>query len=835
MTRFIGARSNRLLCGASFAVACLMLVAIGCKPGDSAKPKEKESASKEDAKTDKSADKNATKQDKPITGREVFARMLDAYRSATSYSDNGVARLSVVFEGEESGKYQKPHTEESKFALAFVRPNKVRIQSNGAEIICDGKRLYGYVPYLADQLLSRPAPKRLTVQSVQPDLIIADALNHGFAATMPQISFLFGKEPLEFFLRDLEDQKMLDPEEVDGHNCYRIRLSGPGGIATFWIDKETYVVRRIAPPTDALRDYLSRQAPVESISVSIDFTNATLNGDVDPKAFQFEAPAGAEMVEFLTPPDIRQLLNKKVPDLKTVDLAGKPIPADATDGKTTVMVFWSTDIPACRPVLKTLEELAKKYKDNPKVAVRAICIDAADRVKADKIEAFLAESGVNLPVARYADKAAVMAFKLGAPPDTFIINDKGIVQHCEFGRNPKYAESLKTKLDKVLAGEEICREQLKEYQEFLDKFKNFGNEQEADAESNDNAAVIKQEPLPEVRIAQRTEPTAFKLAPLWKSREVKNPGNILVVGNKNGPDRLYAIENATAVAELNADGSLIAMHELNLEPGEIVGILRTAVGTDGRRYFAAFLLRQQRCHIFDEKWNLVAHYPEDALKNPHSGIADLQLGDLDGDGKVKLYISYWGVVGVQAVSLDGGRLWKNRSAVSDVGCVVIADTEGKGRRELFCASRSGIVVLDALGQRRGSINVHNRLFDWIVNADLRGAGESVWCGLAPVKLGDNIAVGFMPNGDELWDYTLPPGIQPRPIDPIIAGRLAKNGPGQWLLPGPDGSIHILSADGKLLDKFNYGSALQGLATTQIAGHPALIVATQQGLEAWKVD
>ena len=79
------------------------------------------------------------------------------------------------------------------------------------------------------------------------------------------------------------------------------------------------------------------------------------------------------------------------------------------------------------------------------------------------------------------------------------------------------------------------------------------------------------------------------------------------------------------------------------------------------------------------------------------------------------------------------------------------------------------------------------------------------------------------------------GIYPQPIEPIIAGRLTRSGPGQWLLPGPDGSIHILSADGRLLDKFNYGEVLQGLATVEINGQPALVVASDKGLEALRAE
>ena len=90
-------------------------------------------------------------------------------------------------------------------------------------------------------------------------------------------------------------------------------------------------------------------------------------------------------------------------------------------------------------------------------------------------------------------------------------------------------------------------------------------------------------------------------------------------------------------------------------------------------------------------------------------------------------------------------------------------------------------------------------------------------------------------GQGFVELRLAAGVQPQPIEPIIPGKLTREGPGQWILPGPDGSIHIISADGKPLDKFNSGVTLQGLATVEIDGQPVLVVASADGLEAWKVE
>lgn len=828
MTRFMGIRFGAFShCGAAIAVIALTLATmVGCQPGGSTKPKE---PAKQAAKGSEKEAPEAS--GKPMTALEVLGRMVAAYRNASSYVDVGTVRLVA----EADGKTIQDET--VNFSLAFVRPNKLRIRAYGAEVVCDGQKLYAYRRDIPGQIFSRAAPEQLTMKNVQPDLAVMMAMTQGFAGAMPQIPLLFGKDQLDGLLRDLGEPEMSEPGHIDGNACYRVKLRGPDGIATIWIDQKTYVLRRIVLPTDSLRKAISQDGAVGNISVVADFTGAKLNGEVDPNAFKFDVPAEAKMVDFLVPPHMGQLLNKKSPDFKFTDLAGKAITSESIAGKTAVIVFWSVRYEPCRQILKNLDEAIQKYKDNPKVTFYAVCIDPP-QLKDAELEKAVADLKVNVPVLRDIDMSGV-AFNMSEPPVMFIINDKGIVQHCEAGVNPKFVESLQTKLDKVLAGEDIYEEPMKQYQEQVEELRQFAKLSESastEPPAGGDGVPVKEERLPEVKTAERSEPTAFKLAPLWKCAELKMPGNILVLGGKNGPERLLVVENWRSVAEVGMDGKLIAEHKLNLDPNEVVGSLRTGVGADGKRYFVAFLMSHQRCHLFDENWNLIVNYPEDALKNPHSGISDVRLADLEGDGKLKMYVSYFGVVGVQAVSLEGKRLWTNRSDVSNAACEAIGGPDAKGRRNLYCPSHSGaIVALDAQGERRGEINVRGQRFNWIANADLRGDGNLLWCGLAAVKFGDNIAVGFSPDGDALWSHTLPVGYQPQPIERVIVGKVTRDGADQWLLPGPDGSIHIVSADGKLLDKFNYGSTLQGLATVEINGQRVLVVSSAKGLEAWKVE
>jgi hypothetical protein len=123
----------------------------------------------------------------------------------------------------------------------------------------------------------------------------------------------------------------------------------------------------------------------------------------------------------------------------------------------------------------------------------------------------------------------------------------------------------------------------------------------------------------------------------------------------------------------------------------------------------------------------------------------------------------------------------------------------------------------------------------ILTADLAGDGYPLWSAIVASKEGELLAIGFDLEGRELWNYRLTGGMPTRPIEPIVAGRVTQEGPGQWLFPCPDGSVHILSADGNLVDSFNYGAILQGLATVEIGGKPAILVASPSGLEALAVE
>jgi thiol-disulfide isomerase/thioredoxin len=767
-------------------------------------------------------------QKKPATAEDVLKSMVAAYQKASSYADAGKIRLRID-QGE--GKVD----ETADFSVTLVRPNKLRMQVYQAMVVCDGRQLHAAIQDLPGQVLVKQAPEKLTMESVYADRILASVLTSGLTGPAPQLILLLEDDPLGFVLHNAEATSLTSPGTIAGRECYRVEIKRDYGTSVLWIDRESYALRRIVFPTDELRKELSREGPVGSLSLVAEFTGAELGGKVDAKAFQFETPAGAELVKFFAPPDPAQLLAKQVPEFHFVDLKGKPVTPGSLAGKITVLEFWSTSCEPCRLSLSSLEKVRQQYAANQKISFYAVSVDGPD-VKNEAIEQSLKDLGVQVPILRDPEQNMLRLFRSQGTPTRFIIDAKRIVQYAEMGVNPAVADpaaALSEMLKRLLAGNDVYQEPLEAYRERLKQYERR-LKAAGDAESS-AAGGVKELEIPRAEIAQHSQPKTLKLSRIWRCTELTAPGNIFPIKPAQGPPRLLVVDAGRSVAEVGLDGKLIAAHPLSIDETELVTTLRTATGSDGRRYVAVLASAQQRFHLLDPQWKLVFSYPQDALENRHSGIADVQLGDLDGDGRPEAYVGYWGLVGVQAVSLEGKRLWSNRS-LSNVERMAIGGPDAQGRRHLLCTTnRDALAVLDSSGRRGPDVTVPGRLLHWIVAADLTGDTQPELCALAAPTLGENVAIGLNLKGEQLWTYPLPKGVYQLPIEPVVAGRLLPGTAGQWLLSGADGSIHVIAADGKLLDRFNYGSVLAGLATAELNGKPLLLVSTADALEAWKVE
>ena len=788
--------------------------------GGCAKP----SASAGDSKP--SGAKAAAKTDSPgqtlTTAEAVLDKMAAAYKNAKSYEDFATVELR------EEGVPGEP--QRANFSVAVERPNKLRMKLYDGEVVCDGKQWYAFSKLIPNQAMLREAPAKLTLNQLQVDNVIGQTLNNGFGGSSPQFLLLFEDQPLNTLLANATEVVLDEPGRIGDYLCYRVRFTRADGVGELWIDQKTFVMRQMnfrMTPTPQ-----PGETPPPPITLTANFERARLDPEINPVAFQFEIPPGVERRRALMFPNPNDLLGKQLPDFKLTDMQGKDWSNQSLEGKIGVLHFWRANDESCKAVVPSLQELYAKFKDNDKVVIRAVNIDDS-KPDAKTIEAEAKKLGLPMPLLHDRETEAARFLKLPPPPATLFIDAKGTLQDCIQGGNPVAAMAATRKVERLLAGENLAKKAQEEYRQQCQT-----NETQVDLAFSDQAQTITVEQV-QAKIAAKSPPAKLRLTRLWQCPLANPAGNLLVVATSGDKPRILVIDGYKAISEIGLEGKVKGTHKAKLADEEIY-TLRTGVGRDGKRYFAAFAPARQQFHLFDENLNHILNYPDDALANTHAGIADVELSDLDGDGVLKAYVGYHGVVGVQCASLDGHRQWSCRN-ILNVTRVVPGPPDAQQHRELYCVNDAiSIATIDAKGKLRDAARSPGEASMYFLTlADLTGNGPQ-WCGITfdptPQQplMGRFTAVGLGTHGEMQWKYALPSGTQ-QAVEAIVVGRLLPGAASQWIFPASDGSIHIVAADGTPIDHFNYGAQINGVAVAEIDGKPALLISSQSGIEALRVE
>lgn len=120
------------------------------------------------------------------------------------------------------------------------------------------------------------------------------------------------------------------------------------------------------------------------------------------------------------------------PDFQLAGLDGKPVTLAGSKGKVVLVNFWATWCGPCRAEVPDLVELQNKYKDQ--VQIIGLVVDDEDQAA---IKAFVAEFGINYPVALATDAMRLQYGGIPALPTSFVLDAQGrIVQKHEGLRDP---------------------------------------------------------------------------------------------------------------------------------------------------------------------------------------------------------------------------------------------------------------------------------------------------------------------------------------------------------------------------------------------------------------
>lgn len=445
-------------------ISVLSCLSAGCQNTSA------DSAAGASAKSAKSAD-----------AATVLKEMAAAYRDATSYEDAGELHLSAAHAGEE-----KQETQPLPFSVAYQRPNKIRAQSLQASVVADGTKFHAFIDSLEGQMLSLPGPEKITIENLVPDPMLAEAMHGQIDVSLPQASLLLDANALTAIAGDgtptlLEDAKLGDVI------CQRVAVKGPRGTSVFWISPDDHLLRKFEFPSDAMKEKFS----LTSCSLWAEFNGARTNTKIAPGAFELKIPEGTRLLKrFLPPPpDAPPAILAQAPgEFTFVNLKGEAVNREALKDKIVVLDMWATWCGWCFEGFPNLEKVYQQYKDNDKIVILAVSRDEPTVSDEDLRQAFI-KAKLSIPIVRDQEQITGKIFQVEGLPTMVILGADGTVQDFHVGYDPQLAETLPKKLDRLLAGESLAKDELEKYEQARKEYDQQMND--ALAESDDSGSADK--------------------------------------------------------------------------------------------------------------------------------------------------------------------------------------------------------------------------------------------------------------------------------------------------------------------------------------------------------
>ena len=206
-----------------------------------------------------------------LTANEIIKRMEKVYANSKSYSDSGVVKAVFI---SNDGKF----TVEKPFTTAFIRPDHFRFefkekkQGNPAQrfiIYRKGKELQTYWNVKND----------LKLESLDTAVASATGVSGGSAITVPAM-LLPNKITWRRAIRFRKPER-IDDDLFDKVDCYRIHDLIFNVIpTTIWIDKKTFLVRKIYRE-QKFNDFHTQETTIYK---------PILNGNVADNLLEFNPP-----------------------------------------------------------------------------------------------------------------------------------------------------------------------------------------------------------------------------------------------------------------------------------------------------------------------------------------------------------------------------------------------------------------------------------------------------------------------------------------------------------------------------------------------------------------
>ncbi len=150
------------------------------------------------------------------------------------------------------------------------------------------------------------------------------------------------------------------------------------------------------------------------------------------------------MAKFLKSQAPSEFVGKKAPSFSMTDMNGKTISSESLVGKVVVLNFWFVTCKPCIEEIPALNEVYKKYKNNPEVIFASITFN-----EKEKVNKFLKKHPLDYPVISDA-RNICNDFSVKSYPTNMVIDKDGNFYDLISGGFPNIGDHISNKIDGAL-------------------------------------------------------------------------------------------------------------------------------------------------------------------------------------------------------------------------------------------------------------------------------------------------------------------------------------------------------------------------------------------------
>jgi len=752
-----------------------------------------------------------------------FDQLFKKHQSAQTHVGRYQIQLRFDHEGQR-------YDEKIRCDVQFTRPNQLQLTVTSDD---DAVQLWtadGFLwaairdparPGMSRQWVRRELPNQLTAAEIyaatemldpsQPNQMLSALTSLPISVAMTPIGMLLSDCGFTPLLQDPYEVSILEPATIENDACERFQLTTSTGSFIFWFAADAGTLRRVEYPTHALFQQQALDNRPQKVQLAIERLPFTTT---DADRLPPQRPNNVQVLNyFVIPPNLLPTADygKRIPEISFHDEDGNVIESGASSRPTVLTWFDEHDL--SRLTLNRLQPLAEKYRDT--VDFLAVSAALPGRVAAGTLSGLAHRWKVGLAMV-YDDTAEGRdVLGISQAPTIVILDRHRQLQQYIVGANPNIGHVVDDTLSQILNGENVAatliaraeREQMR-FQQYLAT---------ASAESPEESMTHSS--LADFR------PHSLSLALTWHVTDVR-PGNLSLLPNADGsPQSIAVVHGDHHITEVDIDGQVSARHQLNKSHEDPITFLRsTRIGDE--TIMIGFTPYGRSISVMNRQFHETGRF----TTSKNQRVLDAQIADLDNDGTAELYVGFNDPGGCARISPTGQMEWSTTTVNSGRSMAIAGD-------EVWVASDQGLIHRFASdGAPRGTPQMlGKRPIHAVFSPPLTNGHQATkWLGLSHSLQGRPIAFAFGAELKESWSYGLTEGRYPYPV-PIAQWTELLGPSGQWLLVGPDSSVHLVQDDGSFQDSFGLGHVIRG-----IVGHPTsnhhgrLYIATDTFLSGYEL-